>query len=162
MVTLGLDERFESLRVEYRAANAYSIHLTELNWQGGAILIGGSLAAVGATLITGKPIPEMLVTSASMVAIIAWILFLRINRDYSKIATTRMRMIETELGLGQLGFRSLIDYGSKTPTAPPDWRISRPNATVAAEFLAVGILIAELLLILDIAISCLLKATCFP
>jgi len=62
MATTPSHELYDSLRAEYKEASMYSIHLTELNWQVGSILVGGSLAAVALSLSSKQTKPTILVT----------------------------------------------------------------------------------------------------
>ena len=138
-------EKYESLRTEYEVANRHAIHCTELNWQVGSILVGGSLAAVALSLTTKAKIPTILMTTAAIVAIFAWFLFLRRNRDFASIATRRMATIEYELGLVG-GVQNLILYASnnKTATYP---RAAGPAGFTTASFLAFGLISVLLSLI---------------
>jgi hypothetical protein len=151
VTAISTDERLESLRVEYRAANDYAIHLSELNWQVGSILVGGSLAAVAVSLTTKRPMAQILITSASLIAVIAWLLFLWRNHSYSRITTKRMVSIERELG-SAWGFRGQIDYGSNPhrEIIPEQLRVSGPSATSTALFLGIALIAVELLLIISL------------
>jgi hypothetical protein len=147
MAIKSSNDRNESLRVEYQAAIRYAIHCTELNWQVGSILIGGSLASVALSLTAPKPrIPAVLVTLAATVAILAWYLFLRRNRDFAHIATVRMVSIERELGL-EWGLQSLVSYASGGNLTYPQ-RVTGPSGFVTASFLAFGLVIILLILVI--------------
>ena len=126
------DEVFESLRVEYEAALRYAVHTTEINWQVGSILIGGSLAAVALTVSSRVRIPAILVTISAIVAITAWFLFLRRNRDFADITADRMRVIEVQLGLGW-GLWNILGANRQ--------RVSKPTGYGTAKFLAVGLIV---------------------
>src|SRR5208282_2437735 len=98
MATIPRDY-YENLRAHYKEANAYSMHLTSLNWDIGAILIAGSLAAVGFGLQSKQTIPTILLTIGAIIAIITWFLFLNRNHDFGIISNQVMVNIERQLGL---------------------------------------------------------------
>jgi hypothetical protein len=127
------DELFESLRAEYKAGLQYAVHTTEINWQVGSILVGGSLAAVALTVSAHVRIPTILITFSAIIAIVAWFLFLRRNRDIGDIIAGRMRAIEIQLGLGW-GVWNLVGYNRKT--------IHGPMGYTTAQFLVAGLILS--------------------
>jgi hypothetical protein len=146
-----LDEQkewYKSLRTEYQVAMEYAIHCTELTWQVGSILIGGSLAAVALSLTTNAKIPIALVTSGAIVAIIAWFLFQRRNGNFAAIATDRMITIEQWL---RLGLHTTSRYGARQQV-PPNPHVPKPSGHVTAAFLAVGLVLVLSLLVVYVLI----------
>jgi hypothetical protein len=146
MTAVPLDERkewYRSLRTEYEVAMKFAIHCTELNWQVGSILVGGSLAAVALTLTTKAKIPTALVTSGAVIAITAWFLFLRRNRDFAAIATDRMILIEQELGLtnGNRSWGLQTRLRNTVPVPATNQQIARPSGYHTAAFLATGLIL---------------------
>lgn len=125
-------EFFESLRVEYTAAIKYAVHTTEINWQVGSILIGGSLAAVALTVSSRTRVPSILVSLSAIVAITSWFLFLRRNRDFADITANRMRAIEVQLGIG---------WGLWNVLGNQRQAIHGPTGYSTARFLAGGLII---------------------
>ena len=104
MATLPLDHELQkTLRAEYKVASEYSNYLTNIDWQVGSILVGGSLAAVALSLTTKTKIATLLITVAAIIAIVAWFLFYKRNHGFGDIAAQRLRYIEWQLGLGSLG-----------------------------------------------------------
>jgi hypothetical protein len=82
---------------EYEEAHRYAIHLDELNWHVGSILIGGSLAAVvGSNVVASQkaPLISIFIELSAIVALISWFLFIRRNGGFAEIATGRMAAIE--------------------------------------------------------------------
>lgn len=136
MATPPLDDRHRNLRAEYAAANRYSQHLTELNWQVGSILVGGSLAAVAFSLQAKQAgLAPVFVTLAGIIGVTSWYLFLRRNGNYAAIANVRMMYIEQELGLELQG---RLNYGVRLPVYP---RVSGPTGHENARFLAIGLIL---------------------
>jgi hypothetical protein len=113
----------------------YAIHCTELSWQVGSILIGGSLAAVSLSLTTKAKIPTVLITLGAIAAILMWFLFQRRNGGFARVATDRMVLIEQQLGLS---LQSSARYfrQSQIPN-----HIAGPRGSITAMILAFGLII---------------------
>jgi len=89
-----------ALLKEYEAANKFTIHLDDLNWQVGSILVGGSIGAVALSFnFASLKLAPALISSAGIIATISWFWLYRRNRAYSLVAIARMRVIEQQLDL---------------------------------------------------------------
>lgn len=148
MAAIPPSERYKSLRTEYQVAMRYAIHATEINWQLGSILIGGSLAAVALALTTKLQIPVILITLGAIVAILAWFFFLRRNHQFAAIAIDRMIRIEQELGL-VWGLQASVRFGVPQKDTPNP-RLAKPTGYGTSIFLAVGLVVVLLALIIYI------------
>src|SRR5208283_2436508 len=151
---LSVEDRHKSLLREYEEANRYSMNLNTLNWQLGSILIGGSLAAVAASLIviSQSSQPNVIlfpafVASAAIIALISWLFFIKRNGDFAEIAINRMVEIEIELGLTfQQKIQQARQYGY-TVVAGKHLRLSGPRGFRTALFLVLGMVFFLSLLI---------------
>jgi UDP-N-acetylmuramyl pentapeptide phosphotransferase/UDP-N-acetylglucosamine-1-phosphate transferase len=128
-------EWYKSLRTEYQVAMRYAIHCTELSWQVGSILIGGSLAAVSLSLTTKAKIPTVLITLGAIAAILTWFLFQRRNAGFAGVATDRMIEIEQQLGLA---LHTKARYFGRSE---PSNRVGGPKGSITATFLAFGLIL---------------------
>lgn len=93
--------RRANLRAEYEAALRYAIRIDETTWQVGAILVGGSLAAVALSFSSSTThfrLAPVFVSVAGILATLSWFLLVRRNTDFISIAKARMIAIELELG----------------------------------------------------------------
>ncbi len=109
------------------------MHLTSLNWDIGAILIAGSLTAVGLGLQSKQTYPTILLTLGAIIAIITWFLFVRRNRDFGAVANTVMMNIEYQLGLtANLGLITSMKANSQRNHGPIGYN--------SAVFLTVGLI----------------------
>jgi len=133
MATPISHEEYENLRAHYKEANAYSMHLTSLNWEIGSILIAGSLAAVGLSLQSKETIPTILLIIGAIIAILTWFLFLRRNRDFGEIAANTMIRIEYRLSLG-------VNWGVQTSIRAQTKQVHGPSGYKTARFLTVGLI----------------------
>ncbi len=137
------DRYYENLRAMYREANAYSMHLTKLNWDMGAILIAGSLVAVGAGLQSKQTYPAIFLAIGAIISIIVWFLFLKRNHDFGNISNEVMERIEAQLvPTGPAG------YGLFTTFKTNRSRIHGPIGYHCAVFLAVGLISSLVILII--------------
>jgi len=160
MAAVSASERNKNLRAEYAAANRYCQHLTEINWQLGSILIGGSLAAVALSLTAKHAgLAPIFIAAGAIVSISSWFLFLKRNRDFSKVANARMWWIEQELGLELL--RRLQNYarGETNPWEYPMNKPSWPSGYANARILAAGLVLVLLLLISYLLLAWFVPAT---
>ncbi len=84
---------------QYRQALEMDRHLTTLNWQIASILIAGVTAALALTLSRGsddRPFgpASVLVSFLGIIAVSAWFLLVRRNRDIAKVAISTARQLE--------------------------------------------------------------------
>ncbi len=107
------------------------MHLTSLNWDIGAILIAGSLAAVGFGLQSKQTYPTILLTIGAIISIITWFLFLNRNHDFGITSNEVMVNIERQLGLP-------VGYGLFTTMEAKKSSTHKPIGYHCAVFLAVG------------------------
>ena len=144
------DNQREALLAEYKALNKFQIHLDEINWQVGSILVGGSIAGVALSFSVGNTqlkLAPVFVSLAGIVAVVSWFFFARRNRGYMMFTVTRMRAIEQQL---ELQFHEILwkaDHNNPSHQltfqflrGPPEVvTMPTPTAWQTMTFLAVGI-----------------------
>ena len=161
MSSSALRDRYKNLRAEYDAALRYVVRIDETTWQVGAVLVGGSLAAV-ALSFDSQPKPSSLapvfVGVAGIIATLSWFLLVRRNTDFIRIAKTRMRAIEMELATE---LYSRLEEGSVwgfTSVRFPNGQIQQvrvrgPNTSQLYSFLAGGIIFVLIAVIIYVVIA---------
>jgi hypothetical protein len=163
-VTLTPENQFKALLEEYKAANTYTNHVDELNWQVGSILIGGSIAAVALSFNLANSqfkLAPAFVSLAGLVAVMCWFFYVRRGRAMTRITIARMRMIEYRLGLEF--HRNLYDADNSPfhritfpfPTGPETIGMPTPTAWESMKLLAAGIMLVFMSVIVYVVLSVL-------
>lgn len=120
---------------QYKQALETDRHLTKLNWQIASIFLAGILTGLGLTLPqifsptwTSKAssgYPAVIVSALGLVTLCSWFLFVRRNRDFSNIALTAARKLETDYG--QLNIMRMVERDGMVLIDGKELRISGPN-----------------------------------